>query len=331
MGKKEKDYAVLTESQFNRDSAFLDAVAKHLISPLLADLVDAIPGYLQLSEWDRFVSLMRINQDYFQNGNALCLDFGYCEEQQKEMRGWVFPHIPLFVGDVCSDSVVSFHPLFQESQAGMFDTFEHSGKTIENIERLSSDFHTCFDELPLPYRIAVISLLIRQNIIMKREDSCRVAAAWDTQAKILRQHIRPLLSENMQRFGWSVLIRDTVPENNMGKDIVRRIKTWVAADLSMHPTYLDATNGETPTYAEHEPDKPQTRANRQTTNNLRDFFMRYLPNEGLYVGRSGVGKRISQKEAFELFSELYPGQYCDCDSFFKTYYTQRKKWEQEGQ
>ena len=124
-----------------------------------------------------------------------------------------------------------------------------------------------------------------------------------------------------------MLIRDTIPENKMGEDIVRRIKTWVETDLSLYPAYLDTADGNIPTYAEHEPDKKQRRANRETTNNLRDFFTRYLPSENLYVGRAGEGKRISQAEAFELFDEMYPGQYCDCDSLFKSYYTQRKKWE----
>ena len=327
MGKK--DYRLLTESQLKRDGAFLDSVVSRFIVPLLNDLANAIPGYFQLSEWERFVALMRMNQAYFDksNGNALCLDFGYCEEQQKGMRGWVFPHVALFTGDVCSDDAISFHPLFQESQAGMVDTFEHSGKTVESIERLPTDFHITFDELPLPYRIAVIALHIRQSIITTREGSCRLAAGWDTQISIHRQYIQPLITEGMQRYGWSVLIRDTIPENKMGEDIVRRIKTWVETDLSLYPAYLDTADGNIPTYAEHEPDKKQRRANRETTNNLRDFFTRYLPSENLYVGRSGEGKRISQAEAFELFDEMYPGQYCDCDSFFKSYYTQRKKWE----
>lgn len=321
MGKK--DYKHLTESQKQRDLSFLQDVTERYLNPLLVELNEAIPSYSELSEWERFMALMRINQEYFENGNALCLDFGYCEERQIQMRGWVFPHTNLLTPIDYGDGVTVFDPWFQESQVGTIERMVFSGNVQVVLERRPD----MYNALPLPYKIAVMALHIRQNVITTRIASCRCAACWDNSLTVYRQLATQIIGANQQRFGWSVFIRDTMPENNMGIDIAKTLKALAEADISLNDAYIETKSGDVPTYAEHEPDKKQRRANRQTTNNLKDFFTRYLPSQNLYVGRSGEGTRISQSEAFELFDAMYPNQYCDYDSFFKSYYTQRKKWE----
>ena len=72
-----KDFDSLTPAQMSRDSMLVEKVREEYIVPLLDELEKAIPSYSAMDEWERFVALMKLNEDVAPVGDFLMLDFGH--------------------------------------------------------------------------------------------------------------------------------------------------------------------------------------------------------------------------------------------------------------
>lgn len=326
MSKSDKDFDSLTDSQRARDAALVEHIRGVFIVPLIAELESAIPGYSDMDKADRFAELMKLNEVNAPNGAYLMLDFGRLNYERLVSA--------VYSGDSSSHVVYTQHkggfktyePLFRESFGGV------PGAIITDIEYLLEPpdghdvgFRDAYEHFPLPFKIAVIAQYIRQNVVTTAQNACLFAAGCIDSLETSRFLLRAMEGTSFQRFGWSITLRDTMPENEMGIFLAQSMRRAAIAESKRFPGW-PVGDGEAlmPLYAN---DKGQTRTRHQSTQLLEDFFTRYLPQNGLYVGRSGKGERISMKRAHAIFNEKHPGLYKSPTSFANSYYNAKKNWK----
>ena len=316
-----KDFDSLTPAQMSRDSMFVDNIREELVNPLLDELEEAIPGYGAMGDWDRFIALMKLNEDVAPVGDFLMLDFGY-HPDRGSMRGAVFTGgMPMVLMKVVDGAEV-YIPYFQ-SALNTSDTYlinRTLGAALVEDEEGSDPF-------PLPFRIAAVALYLRQCIAISEIESCRFAAGIVDNPKLTRWMAKPLEEVGGQRYGWTLTLRDTRPENEMALHIARALRQRTVEDAAYYGKDVKALYGVVSLYAEYEPGKGQTRSRHETTESLVHFIERFLPAHGYHVGRSGDGERISWEQAMEMFKEQYPRlahKYNSVKSFADSYRNARK-------
>ena len=331
MGFDER-YDELTEPQQVRDSAIVEQIRAAYIEPLLAEINEAIPDYANLDDWGKFLALMRLNEEVALKGDCLMLDFGWCSNDGRA-------YAAVYSGDtrpcICNEfeGVKVYTPLYRDSVMGTGEQghLHNIGYLLNspNMRKEYSPLHDFYDEsvyhgLPLPFRVALLALYLRQNVLVRHMDACRYVAGMDSQIDCKRFMIEEARSERFQNYGWILRIRDTMPSNDMMKALARvmRWSTKSNAEL-LGPTNVDGSL----LYAEYEPNKRQRRTHNKSTELLIDFVEREIPSRGFHVGRKGSGEPLSWDKAYLMFNELHPDIYSSTKSFRDSYYNAKKARE----
>lgn len=316
-----KDFDSLTQAQVSRDYMFVDNVREELINPLLDELEEAIPGYKSMDEWERFIALMKLNEDAAPVGDFLMLDFGRYADKGN-MRGAAFTGgIPMILMTK-QDGAEVYIPYFQNA-LNTTDAYLLSRTLGAVLVEPGEDY----EPFPLPFRIAAIALYLRQNVLISEIESCRFAAGLTDVPKLSRWIAQPLEAISRQRYGWSLVLRDTRPENEMALHVARALRQKAADETAWLGEDAKTLYGVVPLYAEYEPGKKQTRSRHETTESLVDFIERFLPAHGYHVGRAGDGEKLTWEQAMEMFKEQYPKlahKYNSVKSFSDSYRNARK-------
>ena len=314
-----KDFAKMTDSQLMRDRAVLKEISEKLVSPLLSELSSIVDGYSDMSDREKYVSLLRLNEEHAKSGDWLLVDFGLIDGNGTCSSFFAGESIQF---DIDWDGVNQYTPLYTDS--------EHPGLAsrsasliLDNLLLYDESGLKRFYKLPICFRLAAIARTIQQNLLVTRVDACRYAAGFDEDLRLERWRARSLDSGYIQRFGWRIEVRDTRPENELVKEIARRIRSSVKSDMDAYG-YIKTDEGNIPLYAEADEPRQQKRTRHASTEKLVDFIDFYLPSIGLYVGLSGEGKRISWLRAYEMFNEKYPGIYKDEKTFSDSYRNAKK-------
>lgn len=321
MGNKGEDFNILNDAQGARDSYMVNKIRDDLIAPLVCELEAAIPGYKAMGNESRFAALMKLNEEHAPNGYSLVLDFGMSDNGTR-LRSAVYSgrnDLHLYSE---RDGYKIYDPWFLESFGGV------PGSIASNIEYLlfpphghDHGFRSVYDGLPLPFKIAVSAQYIKQNVVTTTPKACQFAAGWVSAIEPSRFVCVPMEGTSLQRFGWLIALRDTKPQNEMGIHIAKALRSYTDSAAQQFPGW--PVDGElVPLFAAE-----QTRTWHKSTELLVDFVERVLPSMGLYMGRSGKGKRISIKKAYSMFDELHPGLYKSPKTFYNSYLNARKARE----
>ena len=320
-----KSFSKMTDSQQMRDKAVLKEIDERFVSPLLEELNTIVDGYREMDDREKFVSLLRLNEEHAQKGDSLLVDFGsidgnstwtafYAGESLFTYQEW--------------DDVKRYCPLHVDSDlpglGGRSDAL-----ILNNLLLYEESALERFAELPICFKLAVIARTIQQNLLVNRVDACRYAAGFDKELHLTRWRVRPLESGNTQRFGWLIEIRDTKPENELMKELARKMRSSVQADMNGYG-YIPTDEGDAPLYAEADEPRKKKRTRHETTERLVYFIEDVLPSTGRYVGRSGDGRRIGWEQAFAEYCESYPNDYSSEKSFRDSYYNARKARQEEA-
>lgn len=327
---KETYFLELTQAQMNRDEGILEDIRTRFIAPLIADLEKAIPHYLALKEPERFIALMRLNDDANQRGDRLSVDFGCYFEGEKlasVFEGVFFSGVEGYSGHIYGDPNMPmvYVPRFSEGHFRGYVTLH--GQKYESI---------C--EYPLPFRIAIIAHHLTAVLVCPLESACRFAAGWDDSLFTGRICIEELSAgekfvpdEDDEEIGitinashgWKITIRDTSPKNELMLDICRYIRSVVNESQDGQQS-MDDDRYYCPSFTEQSPELRHTRAQHQSTECLTDFLFRFLPERGLHVGRKGKGEKLGWDDAYQLFTAEYGDYYTSVDSFQKRCYAHLK-------
>lgn len=319
MGFDER-FVELTEPQQVRDSAIVEQIRAAYIEPLLTEINEAIPDYANLDDWGKFLALMRLNEEVALKGDCLMLDFGWCSNEGRAYGA-------VYSGDTRPHAYQEYEgtkvytPFYLDSDMGI-----GSSALLNNVGYLLDpevDDGSVYSRLPLPFKVAVLALYLRQNVLVTLMDSCRLAAGMTTEISCKRWLLGRAQSEKLQNYGWILRIRDTMPSNEMVKALAHLMR-WnrrTAIEL-FGPTHADGTL----LYA----DEKQKRSPNKSTELLIDFVERDIPSRGLHVGRKGSGEPLSWDKAYLMFNELHPDIYSSTKSFRDSYYNAKKAREQEG-
>jgi len=327
----EKDYSELTDAQKERDLSIIEGIRKLHVKPLADEIRAAVPEWDGLNEWERYLALMRLNDEVLHRcreaknsfGDSLSIDFGNYEENPRlGMYGAVYSGMSTFVVNGSGDTVIRHIAGF--SQRGI----DRSALDFMNTLFLNNDF----ERLPLPFKIAAVALHIQQSVLISHVDACRFAAGFDEEPNLRRVMISSIEADLGQVIGWNISIRDTYPDRDMLKEIAGLLRNYVSDATSNGREYIDLRYLQ---FAEYDPNIKQTRDLNDDTNTLYDFVTYELPSMGCYPGRmkpSGGRKltHITWNDAFAIFEQRYPrlqGRYIDGDSFKHSYQQARKNRE----
>lgn len=325
MGNK-KRFDKLTEPQALRDEAFVSNVRREYVEPLLTELCNAVSGYEGMDDLGKFNALMRLNEEHAPKGTHLMLDFGsFPKIYITEGGAFEEACAAVYSGDValynCGEvnGTKRYVPLIENSRVGVNGRGAGVGYLISR-DGLPSPL---YESLPLPFRVALIALYLRENVIVNYAESCRFAAGALQELTCRRVLLGTHGSGHLARFGWQLNIRDNTPENQMFVEIARSLRSRTAQEEAFF-------GGKSPFLAEHKQDEPRRRARNTSTELLIDFIERELPSRGLYVGRKGSGRRITWEQAYFMFDELHPNRYASKKSFADSYSNAKKKEREEG-
>ena len=300
-------YDELTEAQRLRDEAFINAVRKKYVAPLVAELDAAVDGYSKMIPYDRFLALMRLNEEHAPNGESLLLEFGYVgggvdengvpyADASLTTRGLVFSGIQLNYHCEMRNGV----PVYSKAIC-----CPHPIGTDGDILSILDGY--AYDNLPLAFRVALIALYVRQNVFTTNANACCFAAGIRNDVELRRFFVDRIRTESGELLGWDVMLRDARPENDLMKSLGRMMRESANRNI------------ETQRIAESE--KAKSRKRRDTTETLIAFIDEVLPSRGMRVGRVG----ISWKKAFQYFEEIHPGMYKNPKSFENAYHNAKRQ------
>ena len=312
-----EDFATRTEAQSLRDDAFLSATRERFVEPLVSELRAAIPNYEHLGWYERFGALMQMNEEHAPKGAALLLDFGTVASgvtedgvevayANKPARGLVFSGTSSGYGIEERDGLKIYTPLLAEDGLGV------GPFTFRVDETILSD-----TALPLPFRVAALALYVRQNTFSTLADSCRFAAGQVQLENSRRWYLDPIVSGLGELFGWRVLVRDITPTNPLAQHIAGVMRDAAATQRYTRPI------------ADLTPRKERRRTRRQSTEAIVWFVDVYLQENGMHVLRSGEGRKISWKRAYDMFREMFPDMYTHGHKSFSNSYHNAKRSRKE--
>ena len=351
-------YERLTRYQKARDDEVLSCIQTKFVEPLAEELEVAIKEYESLSDVQKFLEIMRTNEDSAPNGCALPLDFGERAQGMVICKGLVFAGanlyetqtIHVFKGVEGTDYIASVEGVewlgdpredwIEERELWYSETFPRFGAGYfgttrmgrldqvpsDKLERVLEEASSTdiYKELPVSFKVAVVAQLICQNILVPYSDACRYAAGLDKKIEPRRRLISPLQSE-YGPYGWLVAIRDKKPENKMLIDLARTLRHASPDSLE-----LDVYNSVMGVEVAPPPPERKERSRRDRTETLVSFIDEILPARHKYVGRIGEGEHISFDKAKVMFDEEYPEfSYNSTRSFRNSYYNARKAREKE--
>lgn len=308
MTSKAKNYRGITEAQRLRDGAFISMVREKYVTPLVAELEQAIAGYSDMEPYGRFMALMELNEEHAPCGESLLLDFGYvgrgtdergnlCADASLTSRGLVFSGTRFNYSCEMRNGV----PVYSETFRQLFPV----GSKGDIRPILDSD---AYGSLPLAFRVALVALYVRRNVFATNRDACLFAAGIRKTIELRRYFVDGVKTEDGELLGWNVMIRDARPENAFLISLGKMLRESAKA-------YAEAGN-----IAEYENANSRTR--RDSTETLIAFIEVSLPARGIHVGRGG---NASWKKAFALFEEEHPGMYKNPKAFENSYHNAKRQ------
>lgn len=319
MGKK--DFDAFTKSQMQRDSRVIREIEERYVRPLQAEIEAVIPGYRDMSERNKFVELMRLNQPHAPKGDWLMVHFGHTspDDGYYKMESAVYLGGDHRVTCFTVDGVKCYHPIFiMNQQPGV--TVRPGNRLYNNAQMFIEEETEDYLAFPIPFKIALIAQLIRQNLPVDLCSACRFVAGFESELTMRRWRINEAIGGNWQIFGWNIEIRDTIPENELLTHIARHIRA-TAEERASNFIGWPSDEGEITLFSEYDPRK---RKPRESTELLVDFIERDLPSNGYYVGRSGEGTKLTWEQAYIRFNDLHPDIYSSRKSFEDSYHNAKQ-------
>lgn len=329
-----QDFLRLTEAQRLRDEQIVERIRHMLVEPLLDELENVIPGYMSMDERNKYLALLRLNEEHAPIGEWMLVDFGHLPYSDSEGETYLTSECAFYSGGThlfgCRDmgGVKSYHPWMVQSDIPGLPRTKDAwivNNLMLNIESGDEAFLDTYREFPVCFKIAYVAEALRQNVLVSRTDACRFAAGFDNDVSLRRVVAYALESTEGQRFGWSVTVRDTMPTNNLALEIA----SWLRNIVKRHITegsfpYIMTTEGDIPLYAT---DSLSKRKPRESTLLLLQFVDEYLPSTGRHVGRVGVGQRVTWEDAYHEFNIQYPDLYSSRKSFEDSYHNAKRSQE----
>ena len=294
-----------TESQLLRDKAIVDDIMSAYVKPLLLELDETVSYYSGLSDREKYVALLRLNEASAPRGQWLTMAFGALLDGSLDggINGGIWDaSAAFFAGDATGD-------FFGLEDMGGTRAFRPCA-LYPNMEG--------FGSFPLPFRVAVVADLLARNTSLSFVSACRLAAGFDTvdNARFDRVDVRPLVADDNQRFGWNITIRDTLPTNDLLLSVAAEIREGVKSNIrdkdegnedeskAYFYAGLDGDGKPIPLYSSE--DEAQIRAFRDSASTLVEFVDNYLPSKGVQVGKRGKTGYKSWDDAAEMFAEMFP-------------------------
>lgn len=339
-----------TSDQMLRDKAVISFFRETYVDPLQSDLDTLVPGYKTMSDVDKLVALLRLNEEHAPNGSWLLVDFGsllpYWDTECAFYAG-----IPL-VSDYQEepDGPRMFKPryTFKEGLGSYRSLLIISDGKVGTALIQPDIIFT--EDLPITFKLAVIAHTLMANAFVDLRQACRfVAGIGDDEPTPFRIRAREVETRTGQHFGWSIDIRDTYPSNKLMIDIAKLLRNCNDSGDSTLPSMIATNVGVQPRHAEHEQLLPgqhnskgkslsHKRGPRESTRTLLEFVDGYLPSLGYHVWRTGDGEKISWDDAFRMFCEKYPDPsgkrpsrwFGDAVTFKNRYYQLRSKGGQQS-
>ena len=313
------DFDRMTESQRMRDAAFLGRMWRRYVVPLAQELEEAVPGYGAMGAYEKFVALMRLNEEHAPDGTPLPLDLAVVEGGIDEDGRHVAYANGRASGLVFSGRSDQYE-MEDRNGVAVYSARIAGGRPI-GIDRGGKVDAASLDDstLPLPFRVALLALYVRQNVFVTTADSCRFAAGIVRNPELRRWFIDGIESDQRQLFGWTVHIRDTTPTNELVIYLAQQMRRSAERAERAHRLYSGARS-----VAELDQGAKRRRTRQQSTELLVWFIDEYLPSQGMHVGRTGSGEHVSWKRAYEMFDEMHPGLYKDFRSFSNSYHNAKR-------
>ena len=325
------DFLDTTPTQKLRDGWFIDYFTNEIRPQLLEELNDAIPGYANMGDKDKYLALLRLNEEHAPHGAWILADFGYLGDLNDDgdkmlretgcafYRGGSEAYTFTELG-----GVRRYIPLYKHTDTVGIDSNEAILTDYMLWLNPPNNAESETDKMPICFKGAFFAEMVRQNLTVSRVAACRFIFGMTDELHIERVRIRAIEDGRFQRFGWTITIRDTMPSNEMADALAAWMRAAVRREMEdgSARTY-DFEGGTTaPLFAEGE---PKRRRGQERTNTLLYFIDKYLPSKGYHL----AGKRkepgyLSWEDAWEMFGEMYPKFAYSWVDTFKSSYTQAK-------
>lgn len=308
--------AKLSAPQLDRDRQFIEVIRKEVVTPLLAELEDAVPGYSSLSDIDKYLALLRLNEEHAPDGERFLVDFGHLpmvDERTSDVYYTdtvcaFFSGKKMYQNDCLTTTVRNeakrYIPIFIQGNSGLPLSSFINGNLWLNFS--SEEFlNNYYVKLPPCFKVALVAELVRQNVVASRAAACRFAAGFDDSIHATGIDASLLVDSRGQRYGWTVTFRATKPSNDAVIELASWMRNVVDESIKMNSlasSIPDFDGSYAPLFAVDTP----ARGPREGTLDLIWFIDDYLPSNDRRVGRGG---NISWTDAFLMFDEMFPDRY----------------------
>ena len=330
----------LTQSQAARDAQVVSRIDQELLEPLRAEIAATIGGYYGMDERGKLRALLGVNELAAPNGDYLLVDFGTVGAYQStscafysglENRLYAHASLPDGYEDYERTGRIGlglYTPLMAQSDAGGLPSASRPNgigflSLTNGVKDFMDEFGDVYASFPVSFKVAFCAEAIRQHVVVSRADACRYVAGLCDELRLQRVIATQVTAPNGQCFGWSVTMRDVMPENKLAVGVAQQIRNATKDEAGRHYIVDVESGGVLPHFTEH---NPRRRKPQESTLTLLWFVDEYLPSIGRYVGRNKVEgcKRVLWQQAYDLFNERYPNMYSDHYNFMNSYFNAKK-------
>ncbi|MDO4532581.1 MAG: hypothetical protein Q4C36_02545 [Coriobacteriia bacterium] len=300
----------LSPAQEMQDASFLAKVNSLYIEPLHLAIMKERPDFEALTYSDRLCVMAALDQR--QNGEGDTLPLG-----GEVPGGWLVAHAGVKLGTVKTwrmengEEVSHYVPLFVVGP----DWNRHFEPRwdVGSVARFLDERGDEYERLPIPYKAALLALLLQQNIVTNPLRAAMYVLTNGRASIGEKCSYRPWHGGDGRYKGWNVRLRDFKPGITQLQELGRELTDQADALIGC---YGEGTASD---------EAPRHRRNQDRTDALVAFIDDYLPSIGLRVGQDGFTYEDAQKR----FEENYPDypQYASVTSFRKSYQGAKKRRE----
>ena len=210
----------LTDAQRLVDSLLLESVQEDFVRPLVDELRTSIPGFDEMSYWERELAALKLNEPLFGKGDFLQvrgkLFYAGRKLGQDEVMTW---------GDV---TVVQYQPRFSGPAPTKLHFDLETGEVKSDLELLFTEERELFDSLPAPYRLALLYTYVESKVIANSDEIMRFVLGWSLDTGELLETRRfsaePAFGNTNVHRGWTVRIRDGKPGTKFSEALGRFLR-----------------------------------------------------------------------------------------------------------
>lgn len=287
-------YSQLTDAQRITDEAFISSVQQELINPLLKDLKKAVEGFTDMSFDERLLALIELNNHVADNGPT-----GDCLMVHHSLFGFT-AYAGTKLGSVSEAhaghmTVTHYEPLFTDEGASrtipvgdvrrsVIWAFLHGyyapSEDYGHIIRSSPDM-SLVESLPLPYRVALVSLYVVENINATKEEAVQAIVGCGE----LHSH-RFIATTNTNMSGiinsWTIHLRDVKPPQKLGEYLASCLRSWSEGMEEKQQHFADKYG-----FAYVSPLESTERRSSDSRSELAFAYVDRLIASGAKIGRGG--------------------------------------------